>query len=180
MLVSITLLCAGIAGGQEIALDLDPVRSTVTFTLAASLHTVHGSFKLKRGAIRFDPATGKIAGDAVVDATSGESGNDGRDRRMHDIILESGRYPEIVFTPDRVEGSVAKQGISRVEVHGMLRIHGADHEVILPVQVQMANGRPTANIRFTIPYVKWGLKNPSTFFLRVSDKVDIDIAAYTR
>ena len=44
----------------------------------------------------------------------------------------------------------------------------------------MAEGRATAKIHFTIPYVKWGLKNPSTLFLRVSDKVDIDIAAYTR
>jgi polyisoprenoid-binding protein YceI len=152
----------------------------VQFTLAASLHTVHGNFKLKRGTIRFDPATGKIGGEAVVDATSGESGSEGRDRRMHAQILESARYPEIVFTPDRVEGAVAPQGASQVEVHGVFRIHGAAHEVTLPVEVQMADGRPTARIHFTIPYVKWGLKNPSTLFLRVGDKVDIDVIAYTR
>jgi len=186
MLASIALLCAGVTGmasGQEIALDLDPARTTVQFTLGASLHSVHGSFKLKRGAIRFDPATGKIGGEAVVDATSGESGSDGRDRRMHDGILESARYPDIVFVPDRVEGSVARQGASQVEVHGRFRIHGAEHEVMLPVQVQMtqtAEGQAIAKIHFTIPYVKWGLKNPSTLFLRVSDKVDIDIAAYKR
>jgi hypothetical protein len=62
----------------------------------------------------------------------------------------------------------------------MFRIHGAAHEVMLPIQVLIDNGRATAKIHFTIPYVKWGLKNPSTLFLRVSDKVDIDIAAYTR
>jgi hypothetical protein len=65
----------------------------------------------------------------------------------------------------------------------MFRIRGAEHEVTLPVHVQMtqmADGRALATIHFTIPYVKWGLKNPSTLFLRVSDKVDIDIAAYTR
>jgi polyisoprenoid-binding protein YceI len=155
----------------------------VQFTLGGTLHTVHGSFKLKRGAIRFDPSTGKIGGEAVVDATSGESDNEGRDRRMHDNVLESARYPEIVFTPDRVEGVVARQGASQVEVHGIFRIHGAEHEVMLPVHVEMtltADARATAKIHFTIPYVKWGLKNPSTLFLRVSDKVDIDIAAYTR
>ena len=183
-LASIILLCASApASGQEIAFDLDPARTTVQFTLGGTLHTVHGSFKLKRGAIRFDPATGKIGGEAVVDATSGESDSEGRDRRMHDNVLESARYPEIVFTPDRVEGVVAKQGASQVEVHGMFRIHGAEHEVMLPVHLEMtpmADGRATAKIHFTIPYVKWGLKNPSTLFLRVSDKVDIDIAAYTR
>jgi polyisoprenoid-binding protein YceI len=180
-LASIVLLCASApAPGQEIALDLDPARTTVQFTLSGTLHTVHGSFKLKRGAIRFDPATGKIGGEAVVDATSGESDSDGRDSRMHTNILESARYPEIVFTPDRVEGTVARQGASQIEVHGMFRIHGAEHEIMLPVQVTMDDGRATAKIHFTIPYVKWGLKNPSTLFLRVSDKVDIDIAAYTR
>jgi polyisoprenoid-binding protein YceI len=183
ILALIVLLCAGIASSQEITLDLDPAKTTVQFTLGASLHTVHGSFKLKRGAIRFDPATGKIGGEAVVDATSGESGSEGRDRRMHADILQSARYPEIVFAPDRVEGAVAPQGASQVQVHGMFRIHGAEHEITLPVHVQMtqlANGRATATIHFAIPYVKWGLKNPSSLFLRVSDKVDIDITAYTR
>jgi hypothetical protein len=79
-----------------------------------------------------------------------------------------------------VEGAVARQGTSQVQVHGVFRIHGSDHEVMLPLQIEMADSRATAKIHFTIPYVKWGLKNPSTFFLRVSDKVDIDIAAYTR
>jgi hypothetical protein len=31
-----------------------------------------------------------------------------------------------------------------------------------------------------VPYVRWGLKNPSTFILRVSDKLDLDINATGR
>jgi polyisoprenoid-binding protein YceI len=165
--------------GQEIVLDLDPARATVHFTLGATLHTVHGSFKLKPGVIRFDPASGKISGDAVADAASGESGDAARDRRMHKSILESERYPEIVFAPDRIDGTVAPQGASQVQVHGMLRIHGAAHEMTLPVQVQIANGQVTVTTHFAIPYVKWGMKNPSTLFLRVSDKVEIDATAHT-
>ena len=57
---------------------------------------------------------------------------------MHDNVLDSARYPEIVFTPDRVEGVVARQGASQVEVHGMFRIHGAEHEVMLPVHLEMS------------------------------------------
>ena len=176
----ITLLAGIPALAQEITLDLDPAHTTVEFTLGASLHTVHGSFKLKGGTIHFDHSTGKITGEAVVDATSGQSGNDGRDRRMHDSILESARYPDIVFVPDRVDGSVSPEGSSQVQVHGMFRIHGSEHEITLPVQIQMVNGRPVGKLHFTIPYVRWGLKNPSTLFLRVSDKVDIDITVYTR
>jgi len=174
------LLMAAPTLGQEIALDVDIGRSTVEFTLADVLHTVHGHFKIRTGAIRFDPSTNKISGDVVVDAASGESGSEGRDRRMHKNILESGRYPDIVFSPDRVDGTVAAQGASDVRVHGLFRIHGAAHEITLPVHVQMADGKATATTHFTIPYVKWGMKNPSNLLLRVSDKVDIDITAYTR
>jgi polyisoprenoid-binding protein YceI len=183
-IVALAAICsaaaAAPAAGQEIVWELDPSATAVQFTLAATLHTVHGSFKLKHGAIQFDPATGKIGGDVVVDATSGNSGNPGRDRRMHQNVLESDRYPEIVFTPDHVEGTVAAQGESEVQVHGIFRIHGAAHEITLPVQVRMAGGHATATTGFTIPYVKWGMKNPSTLFLRVSDKVEITITARTR
>ena len=49
ILSSIILLCASApAPGQEIAFDLDPARTTVQFTLGGTLHTVHGSFKLKQ------------------------------------------------------------------------------------------------------------------------------------
>jgi polyisoprenoid-binding protein YceI len=164
------------AWSQEIALNPDPANTTVRFTLSATLHTVHGSFKLTRGAIRFDPATGKISGAVVVDATSGASGDDKRDRNMHQDVLESTKYPEIVFTPDRVDGVVAPQGASQIQVHGVFRIHGAAHESTLPVQVEVHNGQASAKTNFTIPYVKWGMKNPSSLFLHVSDKVEIEAA----
>jgi len=184
ILAAAASFCAAVTAaptlGQEIVLDLDPARTIVEFTLDGVLHTVHGNFKLKHGAIRFDPATGKIGGEVVVDAASGESGSQARDRRMHKNILESERYPEIVFTPDHVEGTVAPEGVSQVQVHGTFRIHGAWHELTLPVQVRIANGQTTATTHFTVPYVKWGMKNPSNLFLRVSDKVDISITAYAR
>jgi len=175
LLLTALTACAA-ALGQEVVLNPDPTHTTVRFTLPATLHTVHGSFKLAHGAVRFDPATGKISGEVVVDATSGESGDESRDRRMHKEILESAKYPEIVFTPDRVDGAVAPQGASQIQVHGIFRIHGAAHEITIPVQVQMNNGRASAKTNFAIPYVKWGIKNPSTILLRVSDKVEIEAA----
>jgi len=176
LLLTALALCAA-ACAQEIELNPDPAQTTVRFTLPATLHTVHGAFKLKRGAIHFDPATGKISGEVVVDAASGASADDSRDRRMHKDILESSRYPEIVFTPDRVDGPIAPQGASQIQVHGMFRIHGAEHPITLPVQVQMNHGHASVTTTFSIPYVKWGMKNPSSFVLRVSDTVEIQAAA---
>ena len=46
------------------------------------------------------------------------------DPEMHDNVLESIRFPDAVFSPDRVNGRLAPSGESQVEVHGSLRIHG--------------------------------------------------------
>ncbi len=75
-----------------------------------------------------------------------------------------------------MDGKVAPEGVSQIQVHGVFRIHGAEHEIIVPVEVRMAGGKATASAHFTIPYVKWGMKNPSTFLLRVSDHVEVDVA----
>jgi len=89
----------------------------------------------------------------------------------------SARYPEIAFRPDRVEGKVASIGTSNLQVHGTFSIHGADHELTLPVRVQTFADHWIADTHFTVPYVKWGVKNPSTFLLRVSESVEIDVHA---
>ena len=158
--------------GQETVLELDPAQTQVQFTLSDVLHTVRGSFKLKRGTVRYDFATHKSSGEIVIDAQSGDSGSSARDKRMHKNILESDRYPEIAFVPDHVDGTLAK-----ASVHGAFRIHGQDHEMTLMVATSPAGDHLNVVTGFSIPYVAWGMKNPSTLFLRVGDKVNIDVHA---
>jgi len=179
MRLALPLIACGL-WAQPVALHLDTAHSTVEYTLGAILHSVHGTFQLKRGALTFDPATGKASGELVADAASGSSGNSGRDRKMHESVLESDRYPEIVFRPDRVEGKVNPAGHSQVQVHGVFVLHGSEHELMVPVSVDAANGGYTAAATFTIPYIQWGMKNPSTLFLRVSDKVEVTVHAVAR
>lgn len=171
------LLCAAPLFAQESVLELDRAQTRVDFTLSDVLHTVHGSFELKRGTIRYDLASGKASGEIVIDARSGNSGSDARDKRMHKSILESQRYPEIVFTPDRVDGVLAPQGSSQMKVHGMFTIHGQDHELNLAIGAEKSQDQIKITTHFIVPYVQWGMKNPSTLFLRVGDKVDIDVRA---
>jgi len=164
------------AAAQEQTFQIDPAQSTVKFTLGDVLHTVHGSFALKHGELQVQP-TGKLSGEIVVDATSGNSGSGMRDRKMNKEVLESARYPEIDFRPDRFDGEVAAQGKSSVMVHGMFSIHGTAREVTVPAQVERDGDHWTANVHFTVPYAKWGMKNPSTLFLKVNDTVEIDLSA---
>src|SRR5271163_4123461 len=155
--------------------QLDPQHTTINYTLSDALHTVRGSFRLKQGSLRLDAATGKLAGEIVVDAKSGDSGSGMRDRKMHREVLESERYPEIAFRPDRVDGTLSLQGKSSVSVHGIFAIHGADHELTVPGVVEVAGDHWSATLHFAVPYANWGMKNPSTLFLRVSESVDIDL-----
>lgn len=176
--VSTLLIALAVSGvAQETALQLDPAQTSVKFTVGDVLHTVHGVFHLKRGSLDFEPASGKISGEIVVDARSGDSGSGMRDHKMHKEVLESDRYPEIAFRPDRVEGAVASQGKSSIRVHGMFNIHGVDHEITVPAEVEMSADHWTATVHFMVPYAKWGMKNPSTLFLRVNDSVEIDLMA---
>ncbi len=78
----------------------------MNWTLKDALHTVHGTFKLQRGDVVFDNETGKAGGGMVVDATSGDSGSSARDGRMHRNVLESAKYPDVSFVPDRLEGKL--------------------------------------------------------------------------
>jgi polyisoprenoid-binding protein YceI len=161
---------------QETVLQIDPSKTTVKFTLDAALHSVHGAFQAKPTALRYDPASGLVSGEILVDARSGDSDNSMRDRKMHKEVLESESYPQILFRPDRVLGAVATTGKSSVMVHGIFSIHGVDREITVPAEVEMAADHWTATVHFTVPYAKWGLKNPSNLFLHVSDSVEIDLA----
>lgn len=175
-LLLLLLLWIRAATAQELILRVDPSRTTINFTLGAALHTVHGTFEAKEITLRANPASGSLSGEIPVDATSGQTGNGMRDRTMHKEVLESQRYPDISFRPDRMDGSVAEQGKSSVKLHGTFTVHGSEHEITIPADVEIGGDRWTAKARFTIPYVKWGMKNPSTFFLHVSDEVEIDVA----
>ena len=75
---------------HEISLNFIPAKTSVDFTLGDVLNTVHGSFNVKGGNVHFDPASNKISGEILVDAASGHSGSDARDKKMDGEVLESG------------------------------------------------------------------------------------------
>jgi polyisoprenoid-binding protein YceI len=162
---------------HDVLLQLDTAKSTAEITLIGNLHTVDGSFQSKRGVIHFDPASGKSSGEIVFDATSGQTGNGSRDKKMHKDVIESASFPEITFRPDHTDGALAHSGDSTLQVHGMFSIHGAEHEVTIPVQITVQGNIWTASATFTVPYAKWGMKNPTVLFLRVGDDVKVQLHA---
>jgi polyisoprenoid-binding protein YceI len=159
----------------SLVFTVDPAQSSLHWTLGSSLHTVHGTFALKRGSLQVDPATGKVSGEIVVDATSGKSGNDGRDRKMHKEVLESGQFSKIIFRPDNISGKLEPQGDSTIQIHGVFVLHGNEHELTVPVQATLSGDHWSGSAKFGIPFIEWGLKNPSTWLLKVDHSVSIDL-----
>ena len=176
-LFALVLLPPSVIAAQQIRINLDPAQTKIEWTLGDVLHTVHGTFKLRSGSVTFDPQSGDASGDIIVDATSGESGNNARDKKMHKEVLESQRYPEIMFSPKHVIGKLADQGTSNIQVRGVFRIHGADHDLTLSLPVEKSGDEVKASTSFFVPYQDWGMKNPSTFLLKVENKVSITISS---
>jgi len=165
------------AQAQKLQLKLDPTKTRVAWTLGDVLHTVEGTFQLKSGTIVFDPQSGEASGQIVVDAASGNSGNGMRDSKMKKDVLETSKYPEIVFTPRHVSGFVAGKESVTVQVAGDFTIHGATHPLTMTLPITAKAGHVDCHTQFDVPYQQWGMKNPSTLFLKVSDTVQISITA---
>lgn len=159
----------------EITLNVDSAASTIHWTLDSTLHTVHGTFTVTKGTLHFDPKTGLTSGEFVVSATSGQSGNSSRDGRMHKEILETAKYPDAVFHPKQIEGNAGTSGTFDVKLKGTLSIHGSDHDITADVHVEMARDHWTGTSKFEIPYVKWAIKDPSNFLLKVKPVVDVEV-----
>lgn len=163
------------ASAKEIVLTIDPSQSTVHYSVSSSLHTVHGTFAVKRGTLRLDPANGKAGGEIVVDAASGQSGSDSRDKKMHKEVLESTHFAEIIFRPDHVKGAVPPQGTSSAQLHGVCVLHGSEHEITVPVRAELNAEKWKGTATFSVPYNDWGLKNPGNFLLKVDHTVEIEV-----
>lgn len=160
---------------RELVLTVDPTQSKVHYSVDSTLHTVHGTFAVKSGEVHLDTETGAAGGEIIVLATSGDSGNSGRDERMHREILETRKYPEAVFRPTKVEGKVSRSGASDVTLRGVMTLHGTEHAVAAQVHAEVTGDRWKGTARFSVPYVEWGIKDASNFFLRVKKVVNVNL-----
>lgn len=175
----LVILAAGwysAAAAQQVKVTLDPAETKINISVHDVHGGVHGNFKMKSGTVSFEPATGAAGGEIIVDAASGDTGNGSRDHKMNKDVLESGRYPEITFTPNRVVGQLAPQGASNIQVEGVFHIHGADHPLTLAVPLQVNGDKLMGTTNFVVPYESWGMKNPSMLFLRVDGKAEVTVS----
>jgi polyisoprenoid-binding protein YceI len=163
------------AAAHEIALTLDPAQTRLHFSVDSTLHMVHGTFAVKSGSLQFDPQTGKVSGSIVVNAVSGETGNNSRDQRMHKEILETWKFAEATFRPSQIDGQVSLTASSDFKLKGIITLHGTDHELVADVHSEFTGDQWKGTAKFDVPYTKWGIKDPSNFLLKVKPVVNVEL-----
>lgn len=173
--LAIALSLAFPAFCQQQTFTVNPAASKIGFALTGTGHEVHGVFHVASGSIQFDRTAPEMSGTIVVSASSGDSGDKSRDKNMHQKVLETDRYSDITFQPQSYTGAIAPTGDSTIQVSGIFTLHGMPHDLTVPMQVHIDGQNLTAKGSFVVPYVKWGLKDPSVFVLKVAKDVHIDL-----
>lgn len=177
VLIAGVCVVAAPAAAEPRELVLDPTATSITFELGAVLHSVEGRAPLTSGVLRFDDAGGPVTGEIVVDAAGATTDMESRDAKMHGEVLESARAPRIVFHPERLDVVQRDESSAQVNLTGEIELLGRRHPLTLPATLQANGDRLSIQSQVTLPYVEWGLRDVSTFVLRVDKTVSITIHA---
>jgi len=176
LLLSILCVATLPAWASERSLSLDPQQTEISFELGATGHDVHGIFHLTSGELGFDPETHDAWGQLEIDVRSGDTGNAKRDKTMHAKVLESESYPLVLFRADHIEGDVALEGESDFTLVGTMTLLGVEHPVSLETHAKIENEKVEATAAFDVPYVDWGLHDPSKLLLKVAKIVSVEVS----
>lgn len=176
LFLALPLSIVSVAFARHQTFTVNPDTSQVAFALAATGHHVQGTFHVQSGSIVFDRSTPALSGEIVVAAGSGNSGEPRRDKKMNTDVLDVPHFAEVTFEPKSYQGTIAPSGDSDIQVSGVFTLHGTSHDITVPMQIHIDGTNITAKGHFTVPYVQWGLKDPSIFILKVAKEVGIDLS----
>jgi polyisoprenoid-binding protein YceI len=173
--LAVAIIFAPAALAQHQTFVVNPDASEVKITLKTTHELVNGTFHAQSGSIEFDPSTPKMSGSVVVLAGSGKTGNGSRDKKMNKDILKVEQHATVSFEPKSYAGTIAPSGDSTIQVTGIFTLLGTPHEITIPMAVHLESATATAKAHFVVPYVQWGLKNPSFFIWKADNDVAIDL-----
>jgi polyisoprenoid-binding protein YceI len=173
--LALVVILAPAALAQHQTFDVNPDASEVKMTLKTTHEIVNGTFHIQSGSIEFDRSAPKLSGSVVVLAGSGKTGNDGRDKKMNKDILKVEQHATVSFEPKSYAGAIASSGESTIQVTGIFTLLGAPHKITIPMLVRLDGTAATAKAHFVVPYVEWGLKNPSFLIWKADNDVAIDL-----
>ena len=172
---ALAVMLAPAAFAQHQTFAVNPDASEIKMTLNTTHEVVNGAFHLQSGSINFDRTASTISGIVIVAAGSGKTGNDSRDKKMNKDILKVNEFATVSFAPKTYNGTIAASGDSSIQVRGVFTLLGTAHDLTIPMQIHIDGSKVTTKGQFVVPYVQWGLKNPSFLIWKAEDNVTMDV-----
>jgi polyisoprenoid-binding protein YceI len=171
--LAVILPCATFA--QHQTFTVNPDASEVKMTLHTTHEVVNGTFHIQSGSVAFDRNNLTMSGLMIVLPDSGKTGNNSRDKKMKNDILKVDQFATITFEPKSYTGTISPEGDSTIQVSGVFTLLGNPHDLTIPMQIHIDGTKATAKAHFIIPYIQWGLKDPSFMFWKAEHDVAIDL-----
>ncbi len=173
--LALAALFASAAFAQHQTFVVNPDSSEIKIALNTTREVVNGTFHVQSGSIAFDHGTPDMSGSVVVLAGSGKTGNDSRDKRMYKDILQAQQHAAVSFEPKTYTGAIAPSGDSNLSVTGIFTLLGTPHQITIPIAIHLEGAAATAKAHFVVPYIQWGLKDPSFLIWKAEKDVAIDL-----
>ena len=143
----------------------DAVGRTSSITGAATLTGSKGTIAIT--AASFNVAVNTLKSDRSM-----------RDEKIHEIGLESNRYPTARFAlsvPVTLAKSAVTGRVTRASVIGVFTIHGTSERETLPVEFSLSGSNLEAAGSLTFPWQEFGMTAPSVGgFVNVTEKATME------
>jgi polyisoprenoid-binding protein YceI len=96
-------------------------------------------------------------------------------KEIRELVLETGKYPEIVFRSTDVSGKQTSAGQYEAQISGDLTLHGVTRHVVIPALVTLAGRDLRARGEFVLKRSDYNVKATSALHgtIRVRDKLKL-------
>jgi polyisoprenoid-binding protein YceI len=186
ILFSLTLLAALNTSHAQMVFKVVPghADTKVQFTSEAPMETVTGTTHTATGFVEMDPSgTGEGArGEVHADLASLKTGIDLRDRHMRENHLETGKYPEAVFTLTSLtlpSGGLPEGIRTRVAAQGTFKLHGIERTIEPETYFTLHNSATGSTLQiesnFTVRLPDYLIKRPQFLLMRLAEEQRVHV-----
>ena len=180
ILILLLTLASSLASeaGEVVRFRLLPQESQILTQVPNPFGIVDGKFTVREGEAKGDiqdlQDTGQVR--LTIDAASYNSNIGLRDEDVQENYLETEEFPVIVFTSTGIEDVKKSQSQEKAwefTIKGVLKLHGVERELRVPVKLTQQGKRFTVEGRTIILFEDFNIAIPTILFFRSGDSVEV-------
>jgi polyisoprenoid-binding protein YceI len=173
LLISCALLLPLAAHAEDKLYSVVADKSVVKYTLVHKAHTFVGTAdKGIEGKVKLTGGAAQLM--VRIPVVNFDSGNSNRDSNMRDTV-EALKYPNVELKAVAEGITPQESGQTQHTLRGKLTFHGVTNPVQVPVDVIWSGKTAKVLGKFSISLEAYKIERPSLLFIKVDDKLDIDV-----